>query len=64
MLVLESRRLTPTNMHVHGIYMVKYNATLIYLDIVECVLVHGVGWSLSVQFEHNHPTIMPYTMRQ
>ena len=44
--------------------MVKYNATLIYLDIVECVLVHGVGWSLSVQFEHNHPTIMPYTMRQ
>ena len=25
---------------------------------------HGVGWSLSVQFEYNHPTVMAYTMGQ
>ena len=35
-----------------------------YLDIVEGILVHGVGRPLSVQFEHNHPTVMPYTMGQ
>ena len=50
----------PTNMS----YGEVYCWYCCYLDIVEGILVHGVGRSLSVQFEHNHPTVMPYTMGQ
>lgn len=56
-LVLESLQQTCMCMVYGEVYCYPF-----YLDIVECVLVHGVGWPLTVQFEHNHPTVMPYTM--
>ena len=61
-LVWESLKFIPTNMYcTYAWFMVKCSC---YLGIVEGILVHGVGRPLSVQFEHNHPTVMPYTMGQ